>query len=391
VKAHVSVRPRVLVDALPMQHRFDGINTYLVNLLVALAETPATIDVEVMAQLGSQASTTMLVTHVPWFSTWNDRAVPSLLWHLFILPVYLLLKHPQLLHIPTARRIPLFCPCPLVVTVHDLAAFRIRGKYGPLRSFYHRVIMRWLLKKAERIIAVSESTGRDLQQLAGVDRRRITIVHSGVSPLFRPRDCHMARAFLRDRYGVSTDRLILYVSRLEHPGKNHVALLTALRWLIDEHGIPHHLVFIGHRDMHHEVVFETITTLGLSDRVHVFHNVADADLPLFYNAAEVFVFPSLYEGFGLPLIEAMQSGIPIAAAQTSSIPEVCGDAAAFFDPRDPHGICDVLAPLLRDVHRRAELARRGLERANSFSWAGAAIQTLQVYDGVLRRGGAERE
>jgi glycosyltransferase involved in cell wall biosynthesis len=183
------------------------------------------------------------------------------------------------------------------------------------------------------------------------------------------------------------ERFLLYVSRLEHPGKNHVGLLRGYRAVLDrDPSFPYDLVFAGSRWNGAEAVDAEITELGLGERVHLLGFVEDAALPHLYRAARALVFPSLFEGFGIPILEAQASGLPVAGANVSSIPEVVGEGGILFAPADLEATADAIVRVARDEGLRAELVRKGLENAGRYTWEAAAASTLEVlFDAAGRR------
>jgi glycosyltransferase involved in cell wall biosynthesis len=184
--------------------------------------------------------------------------------------------------------------------------------------------------------------------------------------------------------GIPPD-FILYIARLEHPGKNHVRLLEAFARLRADTGLPHKLVLVGSRWNGAEVIEARVRELGLTDAVILPGFVANETLPVLYAAADILVFPSLFEGFGIPLLEAMASGTPVCASDISSIPEVVGDAGLLFDPLDPAAIANALGRILGEPALRAELVARGLARAPLFSWDIAAAAVLEELRQVAGR------
>jgi glycosyltransferase involved in cell wall biosynthesis len=183
------------------------------------------------------------------------------------------------------------------------------------------------------------------------------------------------------------ERFLLYVSRLEHPGKNHVGLLRGYRAVLDrDPSFPYDLVFAGSRWNGAEAVDAAITELGLGERVHLLGFVEDAALPHLYRSARALVFPSLFEGFGIPILEAQASGLPVAGANVSSIPEVVGEGGLLFAPADLEATADAIVRVALDEKLRAELVRKGLENAGRYTWEAAAASTLEVLFDAAGRG-----
>ena len=276
-------------------------------------------------------------------------------WSQVRLPLHLLAHRYDLLHVP-GHKLPVLAPCRTVVTIHDLAVLKFPDTFLPL----HRQRLAWFtrnaVRRANRIIAISECTKRDLCELLEADPGRIDVVHHGVDhDLFRP-DGSVAQ---RDR------PYILSVGALQ-PRKNYLTLIRAYRRMKR----PVDLLIAGQRGwMWEEIEREA------GNGVVVLGHVRDAELPALYRGAALVAMPSLYEGFGLPLLEAMACGAPVVASNASCFPEVCGDAAILVEPRDEEAWTAALTEAL-DVPPPRE---RSLKRAGEFTWELTAAKTLEVY------------
>ena len=307
----------------------------------------------------------------------HAKALYDILWHNFVLP-WLARKHRlDVLFITVDRRVPVRCSVPVVGTVHDLAAFTVDDKYPLSRQFYSKRIVPFLIQRLDGILTISDATRSDMVTHLGLAHERISLAHNGVDAA-RFRDCdRSAIPAALARYGVR-EPYLLYTARLEHPGKNHVGLIKALATLDEGPASRYQLVLVGNPWRNVGEIERTVTELGLEERVVFTGYVADDDIPLLYAGAELFVFPSFYEGFGLPLLEAMAAGVPMAVARVSSLPEVAGDAAEFFDPSDVGSIAAAIRRLADDADLREQLTRRGRERVKEFTWERCASRTLDV-------------
>jgi glycosyltransferase involved in cell wall biosynthesis len=235
-----------------------------------------------------------------------------------------------------------------------------------------------LMRRLDRVLAISQSTRRDLENFAGVTPERISVVYNGVcGDRFHPRDKNTCQEDLAARLGIPSP-FVLYISRLEHPGKNHVRLIEAFASLKRRSELPHKLVLAGSRWSGAEAIDAAVEQAGLQGQIHFTGFVDDADLPFLYCAADLFVFPSLYEGFGIPLVEAMLSGTPVCASDRASIPEVVGDAALLFDPEQPQQMAVSMERLLTDRALRDELVARGLRQGRLFDWDESATGVLRL-------------
>jgi len=310
----------------------------------------------------------------------ESRAL-RLLWEQTALPVLLARHRIDLLH-SMHYTIPVAVRTKRVVTFHDMTFFLYPGVHTAQKRLFFGAMMRLSARLADAVIAVSESTRQDILRILGVDPAKVFAVPSGVSPAFRPAAEPSLVERVRGSYHLP-DRIVLYVGVLE-PRKNLPALVRAFKGLVDR-GLPHALVLVGRKGWMYGDLFRTVEELGLSGRVIFTGYVPEGDLPLLYNAADLFVYPSIYEGFGLPVLEAMASGVPVVTSNVSSMPEVAGDAAVVVDPRDVEGLEGAMHRILTDGALREDLAHRGVERAGLFSWERTARGTLAVYERVMGR------
>jgi glycosyltransferase involved in cell wall biosynthesis len=309
--------------------------------------------------------------------------VRNIVWHQTKLPELLRQHKLDVLHIPSYRRMLWPKPCPLVATIHDLAPFHVSKKYDWKRMLYARVFVRRLTRRQNRIVAISENTARDIATFFGLGGDRVTVVHNGLDhERFAPGNRDAAKAEAGRRYGFKAP-FFLYVARLEHPAKNHVRLISAFERFKAQTGSNWQLVFAG-SDWHGaETVHEAIRQSPVAADIDSLGFVKDEELPDLYRAADVFVYPSLYEGFGMPPIEAMACGCPVISSTRGSLGEIIGDAAAIIDPEDIHSMANELGAFAQDAELRNRYRAAGLLQAAKFNWAKTAQQTLRVYESLL--------
>ena len=287
--------------------------------------------------------------------------------------------NPDLAHFTNSIS-PLGTRVPTVLTIHDMS-LSLFPQFHPLRRRLTRPLVRLCARKAKAIITVSESARRDMMQLWGLSPDGIHVVPEAPAPEFRPLQDSGMLEEVRRRYGLG-QRFILYVGTIE-PRKNLTRLLSAFAGMRRRRVLTHQLVLAGSLGWGFKEVIESIDPLGLHDSVRLLGYVPFADLPALYNLSEFFVFPSIYEGFGLPVVEAMASGTPVISSRESSLNEVGGGAVEFIDPLKVESIEQALVRLATDEDLRKSLASEGLARVGHFSWRKAAQETLTVYRSVL--------
>jgi glycosyltransferase involved in cell wall biosynthesis len=292
---------------------------------------------------------------------------------------------------------PFVSRCPTVVTVHDLSFLRYPSAFRPTNRSYLRLITKASTRRAARVIAVSASTRQDVINLIGVPADRIIVVPNGVTPEFSPADPDRVSDF-RQRAGLP-QRYILFLGTLE-PRKNLVRLLEsyallrsrALGDVSSDAAAPTvpPLVIAGAKGWFYQEIFTRVTDLGLADQVIFPGFVPSEELPWWYRGADLFVYPSLFEGFGLPVLEAMACGTPTITSRASALPEVAGDGAILVDPEDVVQLAEAIHCVLTTPGLAGQLRATGLRQAACFPWERTAAATREVYRSVLgapQRGG----
>jgi glycosyltransferase involved in cell wall biosynthesis len=276
----------------------------------------------------------------------------------------------------TNGMIPPSAPVPTVVTIHDMS-LRLHPRCHPVRRLLiNRPLLSCAIRSAARIVTVSHSARRDLLRLHAIDASRVSVVHEAAAQRFQPLTNRALLDDVRRRYRLP-QRFVLYVGTIE-PRKNLTRLLQAFA-AARKQGMPHDLVCAGPYGWSSRNLTDVIDRLGLRHVVHFTGYVPVKDLPAIYNLGEIFAFPSVYEGFGLPVVEAMACGTPVVTANTSSLGEIASGAAETIDPYDVGALSSAFVRLAGDAAWRRELAERGLARARQFSWARTAREMLAVY------------
>lgn len=294
----------------------------------------------------------------------------------FDLPLRLRKDRPDLLHVQYTG--PIFCPVPLVVSVHDVSFLEHPQYFTRFRAMQLRLTVKRTIHAAARVLTPSEFSRRAILKHYAIDEQKVVVVPNAVSSAFRPIDRQVAGAIVERKFGIRGP-FVLSVGDLQ-PRKNHLGLVRAFEDVLRAHPhLPHRLVFVGKETWYSKELHRAVERSSIANRVHFTGFVEDAELVHFYGACELFVFPSFYEGFGLPILEAMACGRAVACSSLTAIPEVADAAAILFDPNSTTEMARAISDVVRDPELRARLERLGTHRATLFSWERAARRTLDVY------------
>ncbi len=275
-------------------------------------------------------------------------------------------------------KIPLLAPnIPTIITSHDLAIFREPETYQYSRVFYWRKLFKHAIQRSSIVVAISNTTRNDLIELMDVSPSKIKVIYNGVDPRFKTiKDSNLLEQ-VKNKYSLPSN-FLLFVG-LFSPRKNIAGILKAFAILKKKFNIPHYLVMVGEKGWRYQSDLELVNSLGLGNVVVFPGYIEHEDLPAVYNAAEIFVFPSLYEGFGLPVLEAMACGTPVVTSNVSALPEVVGEAGIMVNPYDYEEIANGVYKLLSDKKLSSGLVKAGLERARYFTWENAAREMLSLF------------
>lgn len=286
---------------------------------------------------------------------------------------------PDLLHVQYSA--PLACPVPVVASVHDISFLEHPEFFPRARALQLRFTVERTVRQAARVVAPSEFSRQSILRAYNLPPGRVSVAPIAVSEAFHPLPAERARQRVRERFGFR-EPYVLTVGDLQ-PRKNHAGLIQAFRALVERQPrLPHKLVLAGKPTWYARKIYDAADRSGLNGRVHFTGFVGDEDLLDLYNGCDLFVFPSLYEGFGMPILEAMACGRAVACADTSAMPEVADAAALLFHPEDHEAMAGAMGDLLGDRELRAHMERLGARRAGLFTWANTAAQTLDVYYSV---------
>ena len=373
---------KIAIDA-RMGHERVGMGVYVSGLISHLGKIDKENEYFVIVHKGKKAD---FIPRQQNFIVWEtsisyENHFRRDIWEQVYLP-WKLHKHRIDVYHGPSYVLPIFAKNKMVLTIYDMTLFATHDWYNPISRFRVQKLLRASAKKAHKIIAGSENSKRDIIEILRVPEEKVRVIYIGVNDMYKPIDDQHELDSIKARYGI-TGRFVLHVGSL-NPRKNIPRLIDAYGRLPAEILEEYQLVIAGKRSWKSEGIFAKVKQSGLEDRVIFTGFVEDDDLPLLMNAADLLVFPSLYEGFGIPPLEAMACGTPVVASNASSIPEVVGDAALLFDPYNIEEMADAMYRALTDEQLRNELRRKGFERVKLFSWEKAARETLAVYEEVYR-------
>ena len=369
---------RIFVSGLAYDEGKSGISDYLNNVICQL-----TID--------HQVDMIMLEDDINKFPVKNEnlhlisvsrklkRPVFNMLWHLFVLPGKYKFSNYDFIFLPAGnRRIMAKYPIPSIVTFHDLSQFHIPGKYDTLRMLYIKKVIPFYVKKADKILAISNNTKDDLIKYYRFNPKGISVNYNGYnSERFKPAPWSSRKPLgLQKKY-------FLYIARIEHPGKNHLNLIKAYEELPQEIKDRYDLVLPGKAWSGSEKVFDYTKKSSDKERIHFPGFVENEILPELYQQSSLYIFPSLYEGFGIPLIEAMASGIPVICSNTSSLPEIGGKAVSLFDPYSVDSIRDTIARVISGKKMQKAMIDNGFKQIKQFSWKHHSDMIIRSYEEII--------
>jgi glycosyltransferase involved in cell wall biosynthesis len=371
---------RIAIDAHSVGTRLGGNESYALNLIEALA------------QIDDVNEYTVYVTTAEardrFHGRWPNFKVHTTLPHTPLIRIPLTLsaelrKRPvDVLHVQFTA--PPFCPCPAVVSIHDLSFEHLPQTFNRRSRTQLRLTVRHSARRAARILTLSEHTRQDIIETYKIEAERVTAIPLAAPDHFAPITHDKELQRVRHNYGIDGD-YVLSVGSIQ-PRKNFVRLIKAYALLRGRHTsyrFPK-LVLVGKRAWLYDETLRTLEETGCKDSVVLTGYVPESDLPALYSGALCFVYPSYFEGFGLPPLEAMKCGAPVIVGNATSLPEVVGDASLQVDPFDVSAIAAAMDQLINDSRLRHELSIKGLQRATMFDWRETAKQTLNVYQQVVR-------
>jgi len=361
-----------VLDARAATDHFPGIGRYVVNLAHALVKVAPDLHLSLLCD--PSAATRLALPDLPRV---DCPASPFSLRQQWVVPQQLRYLQVTLYHSPYYL-MPYRPGVPTVFTCHDLIPLRYPQYFSAAQRLIYRLAHTLALKTASVTIAVSQATQADLLRCFRFAPQRVVVIPEAADAHFMPQPIERINA-LRAKYALPEQYVLYFGSNKPH--KNMVGLVKAWQVLNTKYQIPNtKLVVAGHWDERYPEAIRVVEEADLKGKVVFLGPVDEADLPALYSGATLFTFPSLYEGFGLPVLEAMACGTPVVCSSTSSLPEVAGDAALLVNPLDVDGLAQAIGQLWSDEGLREDVRARGLAQAARFSWAQTARETLAVYE-----------
>ncbi|MFA6888196.1 MAG: glycosyltransferase family 1 protein [Candidatus Woesearchaeota archaeon] len=291
----------------------------------------------------------------------------------FILPFLLIIYNIKVYHNP-GFSLPFFCPCKSVVTIADMTFFSHPQHHLSKKNFYFKFMIPFAIKKADAVIAISQSTKNDILKNVFINPSKIHTIPLAADSLFKQKDKKEAKEFVKNKYKIQT-QFILFVGMLE-PRKNIKGLIESFSLL----NTNHLLVIVGKKGWLYDEIFTFVKEKRLENKVIFTGYIPDQDLCFFYSAATLFVYPSFYEGFGIPIIEAMACGCPVITSNNSSMKEIAKDAAILISPSNTQELFYAINNLLNSKKKQAELKKKGFQRVKKYFWSNTGKKTVELYN-----------
>lgn len=377
---------RIGIDYTSAVHQTAGIGRYTREMVKELGSLTTNLDIPeyrlFVADAGRCPTPTDLAPNFSWHPTRLTERWLGRLWYRLRLPLPIerWTGPLDLFHAPDFVLRPVKPGTPTLLTVHDLSFVREPDSVMPGMSHHLNKWVRRSVAQADHVIAVSKATAHDLIELYQTPPEKISVLYHGVTPEFEPNTDPTAPTAIRQKYNLGPQPFILSVGTIQ-PRKNYQRLIQAFAQVESEA----RLVIAGGPGWQADEIFNEVTRLDLTDRVQFLGFVPDTDLPPLYQAATLFVYPSLYEGFGIPALEAMACGTPVVAANRSALPEVVGAAGLLVDPFDPTDMAQAMTQILYDEGLHQTLAEAGQLQAAKFSWPKMAAELFDLYQKLLTK------
>ena len=372
----------IAIDATSIPKNKTGVGVYLVNLINELSNIDYNNDYYIFVQSDDADSFNIDKANFNFIiidSNKYRKTILRLLWEQLILPKKLKRYNIDILHSPHYTA-PIFSKVSKVITFHDMTFYTLPQVHTFFKRLLFKTYMKISSKIADKILTVSKSTAKDVQKILKVNSDKICVTYNAKKDIYRPINDKKKIKEICLKYKISND-YILFVGTLE-PRKNIKTLIKSYSKLIDEINKDIKLVIVGKKGWMYKEIFKLIKYLEIEEKV-IFTGFADLDdLPYLYNGAEMFVYPSIYEGFGIPVLESISCGVPTITSNVSSMPEVIGNAGITIDPTDIIELKNSMKKIIKNDNLKKKLKNLGIKQSKKFTWENCAINTLEVYQKV---------
>jgi len=376
---------KIAIDLTSIPKQMTGVGKYAQSLVKSLAEYDKKNHYWIFIK-GNQCKNfnpNKENFHIIYLSNILHNIPIRILWEQLVLPLYLYREKIDILH-SIHYTTSLLAPCKCVITFHDMTFYLFPDKHTHVKRAFYRSFIPLSIKKANRLIAVSENTKSDIQKIFNISLPKIDVIYETINSIYHILKDIDTISQIKKKYKIQ-GKFILYVGTLE-PRKNIPRLIQAYHRLIIENKIKHQLVIAGKKGWSYQEIFNTFKSLSCNIKKNVIFTgyVPEEELPLLYNAANLFVYPSLYEGFGIPPLEAMACGVPVIVSNVSSLPEVVGNAGILVDPYNIEELCQAIYKIIAKEDLREILKKEGFQRVREFSRKKLAKKMLEIYEKILK-------
>lgn len=369
----------IIINCLLLNRKYSGIQHYIESLLINLNNLNSKYEIELLlpeSYVGPLVNSNFSIMRADISSGRSQR----ILCENIILPRHLFKKQNKTLYHSPAYILPLLCPAIKVVTIHDLIALKYPQFCTKESEYYFKLMLPYTIKRADKIIAVSEIVKQEIIENFKISPDKIDVIYHGVRENFKRINDIQILQQISKKYNLPHNYM-LFVGNLE-PKKNLDGLLRALAIVKKNKSLNIKLVIAGQNAWKFDTIYQCVNDLHLHNEVLFLGYVPENDLPILFNLASFSIFPSLYEGFGLPAIEAMACGTPVIVANTGALPEVTGNCAFPVDPYNIEKLAEAIYLFSTDASLREHYAKSGLQHIKKYSWEMAAVKTLQLYENL---------
>ncbi len=372
---------RIGFNARYLQNTHSGIETYILNLLLNLKKIDKIN--EYLLFFGRNKPVPDIISEIDFdcdiSSMHTGNQLKKALWEHLYLPNAIKRKGIDIFHEPFFVA-PVFKKCPTIITIYDLAFLRVPDAYNLRNKLYFKLFLEKSIISSDAIIAISNSTKEDIISVFPQSKNKVFVVYPGRDEDFRKVDDKERLNKVKDVYNIRGE-FLLSVSLLS-PRKNIINLIRAFKIFRSRSRLNEKLVIVGRKGWLWKDIFKEVSSSGLDDDIIFCGHIPKDHLIALYGASKAFIYPSFYEGFGLPIIEAMSCAVPVIASKSSSMPEACGDAAILVDPYNAGDLADAMENLCSDPSLQDALIKKGLRQVEKFSWVDTAEKTLKLYNDI---------